>query len=180
MTTEIQNREATLVEITKLKEQIEENNAKLRKSCIDEGAVSCCQSLQDAVGQEKSTLVSHIVGKTAYAIDSRANEITPKSMQIALESVDAQKPKDAVEVKLIAQAAALYSNGMDFLARAAKIDRVDFMSAYGNLAIKYMRLHNETIEALGRYRRGGEQKVTVVHVAEKMAVVNNYGGRDAT
>lgn len=50
------------------------------------------------------------------------------------------------------------------------------MSAYGNIAIKYMRLHNETIEALGRYRRGGEQRVTVVHVAEKMAVVNNYGG----
>jgi len=117
MTGEIQNKETALVEITKLKEQIEENNAKLRKSDIDEGAVSCCQSLQDAVGQEKSSLASHIVGKTAYAIDSQANEITPKSLQIALESVDAQKPKDAVEVKLIAQAAALYSNGMDFLER---------------------------------------------------------------
>ena len=44
-----------------------------------------------------------------------------------------------------------------------------------NLAIKFMRVHNETIEALNRYRRGGEQKVTVTHIAEKMAVVHNYG-----
>jgi len=44
-----------------------------------------------------------------------------------------------------------------------------------NLALKFMRVHNETIEVLNRYRRGGEQKVTVIHIAEKMAVVNNYG-----
>jgi hypothetical protein len=44
-----------------------------------------------------------------------------------------------------------------------------------NLGIKFMRIHNETIETLARYRRGGEQKVTVTHIAEKIAVVNNYG-----
>jgi len=37
-------------------------------------------------------------------------------------------------------------------------------------AIKLLRLHNETIEALSRYRRGGEQKVVVQHVN-----VNNGG-----
>jgi len=31
-------------------------------------------------------------------------------------------------------------------------------------AIKLLRLHNETIEALGKYRRGGTQNVIVQHV----------------
>lgn len=30
-------------------------------------------------------------------------------------------------------------------------------------AVKLLRLHNETIEALSKYRRGGDQKVTVTH-----------------
>jgi hypothetical protein len=34
--------------------------------------------------------------------------------------------------------------------------------------------HNETIEALSRYRRGGEQQVVVQHIADKIAVVNNF------
>lgn len=33
-----------------------------------------------------------------------------------------------------------------------------------NYAIKLLRLHNETIETLSRYRRKGEQKVIVQHV----------------
>ena len=32
-----------------------------------------------------------------------------------------------------------------------------------NNATKCMRLHNETLEALNRYRRKGEQRVKVVH-----------------
>jgi hypothetical protein len=175
MTAEI-HKAATLAEITKLKEQLEENKVKLSKSGFDDGVMSCYQTLQGAVGQERSGLISHIVSKTACAIDSQTNEITPKSTQVALESLDAQKPRDAIEAKLISQAAALYSTGMDCLAQASRTERMDFMNVYGNLAAKYMRLHNETIEALGRYRRGGEQKVIVVHVANKMAVMNNYGG----
>ncbi len=160
-------------EIEKNRALIEENNSKLSKAGIDEGMAHCYQTLQSAVGQERSSLAQHIALKTACAVDPQ-NHV--KSVQLALETLDEQRPKDAVEARLISQAAALYRNGMDCLSRADRTDRVDFMSAYGNIAVKYMRLHNETIEALGRYRRGGEQKVTVVHVADKMAVVNNYGG----
>ena len=31
-------------------------------------------------------------------------------------------------------------------------------------AIKLLRLHNETVDTLGRYRRNGEQKVVVQYV----------------
>lgn len=33
-----------------------------------------------------------------------------------------------------------------------------------NTATKLIRLHNETIDALCRYRRGGEQRVIVQHI----------------
>ena len=33
-------------------------------------------------------------------------------------------------------------------------------------------------EALSRYRRGGEQRVVVQHIADKIAVVNNFGGTE--
>jgi hypothetical protein len=48
---------------------------------------------------------------------------------------------------------------------------------YANKAVKFLGLHNETIEALNRYRRGGEQKVTVTHaVITEKAIVNNFNG----
>ncbi len=43
-----------------------------------------------------------------------------------------------------------------------------------NRATKLMRLHNETVEALSKYRRKGEQKVTVIH---KNQQVNVNGGQ---
>jgi len=60
-----------------------------------------------------------------------------------------------------------------------KAERYDTSNHYGNLAIKLLRLHNETIETLGRYRRGGEQKVTVQHVNVNeggKAIIGNVSG----
>ncbi len=64
---------------------------------------------------------------------------------------------------------------MEYLALAAVAQLADHMNHCNNTAIKLLRLHNETIEALNRHRRGGEQRVIVQHVADKMAVVTNYG-----
>ena len=45
--------------------------------------------------------------------------------------------------------------------------------------LSFIRLHNETIETLSRYRRGGEQKVTVQHVNVNdggKAIIGNVSG----
>jgi hypothetical protein len=47
---------------------------------------------------------------------------------------------------------------------------------YMKSAIKLLRLHNETIDALNRYRRGNEQKIIVQHVNVdngSQAILNN-------
>ena len=62
------------------------------------------------------------------------------------------------------------------LSKLASSENVKNSEAQANMAIKLLRRHNETIEALSRYRRGGEQRVVVQHIADKIAVVNNFGG----
>jgi hypothetical protein len=73
-------------------------------------------------------------------------------------------PQDAIEAKLCLQATALYSQGMQYLSKAERASMVQTAEMFMKFAIKLLRLHNETIEALNRHRRKGEQKVVVQHV----------------
>lgn len=92
-----------------------------------------------------------------------------------------REPKDSTEAKLIMQEAALYAQGMEYLKRAESADRIHQADFYMKNAIKLLRLHNETIETLNKYRRGGEQKVTVQHQYVQVndggkAVIGQLGG----
>lgn len=127
-------------------------------------------------GTKDIETAAHIIDRTTFALNPRVR-CDPFSMNVACQSFHDQKPKNALEASLVSQAIALYTRGMSYLGMSEKAERYEQMQLYGNLAIKMLRLHNETIEALDRHRRGGEQKVTVVHVADKMAVVNNYGSQ---
>lgn len=73
-------------------------------------------------------------------------------------------PADATEAKLCVQEMALYAQGMQYLYRAENCDMLTQREFYLKSAIKLLRLHNETIETRGKYRRGGEQRVVVQHV----------------
>jgi len=68
-----------------------------------------------------------------------------------------------VEARLTAQAAVLYANGMRYLARAEQAELLDHSEHFLRHATKLLRLHNETTDALSRYRRRGEQRVVVQH-----------------
>ena len=70
----------------------------------------------------------------------------------------------SLEAKLCAQCTALYAQGMQYLSRVEKSDMMCQIEFNMKCAIKLLRLHNETTEALARYRRKGEQKVVVQHV----------------
>jgi hypothetical protein len=93
------------------------------------------------------------------------------------------KPKDLNEARLCLQASTLYSEGMGFLAKANKEGVIDHAAFFMKSAIKLLRLHNETLEVMVKYRRGGEQKVVVQHVYVNdggQAIVGNIetnGGR---
>lgn len=87
-----------------------------------------------------------------------------KAQNILLQSLADNGVKDPTEAKLFMQADTLFKQGMKYLARAEDSDMIPQADFYMKNATKLLRLHNETVEAISRYRRGGEQKVTVQHV----------------
>lgn len=125
--------------------------------------------------------------------DTVFQELIASAALVKIASDDAQKlnilvqtlaecePKDINEARLCLQASNLYSEGMHYLCQA-KMAEMPHAEFYMKSGIKLLRLHNETIEALNRYRRGGEQKVIVQHVNVNeggQAIVGNIktGGR---
>jgi hypothetical protein len=132
-----------------------------------------CNSLKDLTGVKDWELADSIISLARAALSSGPNP--ENEFNVIIQSEHDFKPKDAIEARLVAQAAVAYQNAMQLVRRGTYQEGIRQIESLTNLGIKFMRVHNETIETLSRYRRGGEQKVTVTHVAEKMAVVNNYG-----
>lgn len=83
---------------------------------------------------------------------------------IVLQTLADSEPKDATEAKLCLQAHVLYTQGMTYLSRAEQNNSITQSEFCLKNATKLLRLHNETIEAFSKYRRGGTQNVVVQHV----------------
>lgn len=83
---------------------------------------------------------------------------------VVYQSLTNAEVKDTLEAKLCAQSSTLYAQGMHYLSRAEKTELLYQAEYFMKCAIKLLRLHNETIETLARYRRKGEQRVVVQHV----------------
>ncbi len=148
------------IESTPMKTWKDENGQ--HKLAIDPAIRSDAVTIYNQLaGVKDSELAQHIVRTGVQAIKSF--DPNGEHVNIILQSLHDMKPKDSVEASLITQAAALHSHGMTYLWRADKAERYEHMQHYGNLATKFLRLHNETIEALSRYRRGGEQRVIIQH-----------------
>jgi hypothetical protein len=84
--------------------------------------------------------------------------------ELIYEAIYELQPQDYVEGMLCAQIATLHALGVRFLNRAMDADMRYHQDPDLNNGIKLLRLQHETLEALMRYRRKGEQKVIVQHV----------------
>lgn len=87
-----------------------------------------------------------------------------ENTNVALQTLSDSMPKDVTEARLCMLEAALYAQGMQCFNRAERENMIPQREYYIKNAIKLLRLHNETIETLNKYRRGGEQRVVVQHV----------------
>lgn len=107
-------------------------------------------------------MLSHIAKAT---IGSKAkNEMIVKELNGLGRVMRALSPQDEYEAQLIAQLTVLHEHSMDWLGRAMRTERVDFANIYLNGASKLLARHHETLDALLKYRRKGEQRVHVEHV----------------
>jgi hypothetical protein len=144
----------------------------------DSGAISQIMGTKDTeIAQQILTTICVAINPI---IAKRTGEDNySECFNLIFQSMHDFQPKDATEARLIAQAIAVFQHGMDGLAKAANATQVSHRDSYINTSTKLFRVHNETIEALNRHRRGGEQRVIVQHqqvniTGQAQAVVGNF------
>ncbi len=93
-----------------------------------------------------------------------------------LSVVKGIEPRDQIETMLATQMAAVHNATMTLARRLAHVDNIPQQDSAQTAFNKLARTFAAQVEALKRYRSGGEQKMTVqhVHVAEGgQAIVGN-------
>jgi hypothetical protein len=118
--------------------------------------------MRNLTATKDNALAHEIVQRAAYAMPKNNTNID--NLVVAAQTLSDMEPKDSVEAKLCLQSSTLYATGMQYLRRAEDETRIVQSEFYIKNAVKLLRLHNETIEALSRYKRKGEQRVVVQHV----------------
>jgi hypothetical protein len=119
------------------------------------------QTNKEISGVEQEELLTTIIG-----IGSEASCVNDKDLSLTStrQAIAEYHPENATEARLVAQANGLYNHGMLCLSESSKQGWLLKEEHYTRNAIKLLRLHNETVLALNKLRRGGEQKMIVQHV----------------
>lgn len=99
-----------------------------------------------------------------------------EAINFALSVIEGISPRDQLEALLAAQMAAVHMTTMDFSRRLAIAENIAQQDSAERALNKLARTFAVQMEALKRYRTGGEQKVTVHHVTVNeggQAIVGN-------
>jgi hypothetical protein len=107
---------------------------------------------------------------------SKGQGSSEKAVNFMLAVIKGIEPRDEIEAMLAAQMAAVHMASMRFARRLANVENIPQQDSASNAFNKLMRTFAAQMEALKRYRSGGEQKMTVqhVHVADGgQAIVGN-------
>lgn len=81
-----------------------------------------------------------------------------------LAAIKGVQPQDEVETMLAAQMAATHMLTKTFARRLNHVENIPQQDSAANAFNKLARTFTSQVEALKRYRTGGEQRVTVQHV----------------
>ena len=95
---------------------------------------------------------------------SQGGEASEQRVNFMLSVIKGIKPRDQVEAMLAAQMAAVHVSTMTFARRLAHVENIPQQDSAERGFNKLARTFALQMEALKRYRTGGEQKVTVQHV----------------
>jgi hypothetical protein len=115
---------------------------------------------------------------------SQAGAANEADVNFMLSVVKGIEPCDQIEAMLAAQMAAVHSSIMTFARRLTQVETIPQQDSAERAFNKLARTFAAQMEALKRYRTGGEQKVTVQHVTVGeggQAIVGNVtqGRREA-
>lgn len=120
-----------------------------------------------ATGSTNIAFSAFLFNSCVSACSSTVNESKCKSeiKTGILSALYSLQPRDEIEGMLITRLISIHTQSMEYLSRASNEGQTtQGIDININCSTKLMRLYNETLEALMRYRRKGEQKVIVQHV----------------
>lgn len=141
-----------------------------------------CTLLMEAAGTCDPDFFKALLAQLSNAstLKGAADE---EGLNFMLSVVKGIEPQDQMEAMLAAQMAAVHMATMTFARRLGSVEFLPQQDSAERAFNKLARTFTTQIEALKRYRTGGEQKVTVEHVTVNeggQAIVGNvaHGGRE--
>ena len=140
--------------------------------------------LMSALGTTSNAFTAGMLTQLAAA-SAKDGETEPRSLNFMLSVINSVEPKDELEAMLASQMAAVHMATMTMARRLAQVETIPQQDSAERAFNKLARTFTAQVEALKRYRTGGQQKVTVEHVNVSdggQAIVGNvsHGGRGAS
>jgi len=141
--------------------------------------------LMEALGTAQSDFMDGLI-KQLVNVGTQGTTTDERGTNFILAMVTGIEPKDQVEAMLAAQMAAVHNATMTFARRLNHVENIPQQDSAERAFNKLARTFAAQVEALKRYRTGGQQKVTVEHVtvnAGGQAIVGNVetpGGRGSS
>ena len=118
-------------------------------------------ALQQASGTSNLSIGERILKDVAKGLADDTHEIR---INTASAMLPALKPKDETEALLLGQFYALHDSGMRCLRNANSQEMFYHVERFFSLATKLLNTANQTMQAVIKYRSGGQQTVQVIHV----------------
>jgi hypothetical protein len=131
--------------------------------------------VQAALGTVDRTFTSGLLRQLANA-SSAGPEIDETDLNFMVSVIKGIEPRDQMESMLAAQMAAVHMEAMRFSERLGRAETIPQQDSAQRAFNQLARTFAMQLEALKRYRTGGEQKVTVHHVSVNQggqAIVGN-------
>ena len=129
--------------------------------------------LAEALGTTDLDFVHSIIDQLARVCGQQPNEVDINFMLSVIKGI---KPLDQVEAMLAVQMAVVHMATMRFARQLRNVETLPQQDSAERAFNKLARTYISQVEALKRYRSGGEQKVTVQHVSVSeggQAIVGN-------
>lgn len=129
----------------------------------DDNIVIASDALQKAFGSKNDIFIEGLVSQIVN-IGSQGSKPDEKGMAYVASMIAGIQPRDEAEAMLAAQMAAVHNASMTFARRLAHVTTIQQQDAAERAFNKLCRTFTAQLEALKRYRTGGQHKMTVEHV----------------
>ena len=120
--------------------------------------------LMAAFGTTNTTVVHAEMERIARALSQRDGKIDPAELDTVIAIVSGQQPKNELEAMIVSQMAVTHALTMRSFGKLSRSNEGQQQDSNGLMVARLTKAFASQMDALGKLRRGGEQRVVVEHV----------------